>query len=235
MDKLFKNKYKEPYNHIIINNFLEEKFIQEIIDYFPDINNFNETKRKEQIINNNSTRKAFYLDNQQDFQKIENKDIFIKLYKYINNKKFLNNIFKVFNKELPKEYHLQCQLIYDTKGYNILPHCDNFKNKRHKYLTLLMYLPDNDNIEDYGTEMYKETKDGNISCFDKEVNKKRNFTIVKKVPFKKNILFAFVPEYDKTWHGVSKIEKNITRRSIQIFVKEKKSINYKIESSLFDH
>ena len=102
MNKLFKNKYKEPYNHIIINNFLEEKFIQEIIEYFPDINNFNETKRKEQIIDNKSTRKAFYLDNQQDFQKIENKDIFIKLYKYFNNKEFLNNILKFLIKNYQK-------------------------------------------------------------------------------------------------------------------------------------
>ena len=234
MNELLKNKYNKPYNHIIINNFLEEKFIEKIMKYFPDINNFNDRKRNKQIIDNNSRRKTFYLDNQEDFQKLKNKDIFIKLYKHFNNKEFLNNIFKIFNKELPKEYHLQCQLIYDIKGYNILPHCDNFKNKRHKYLTLLLYLPD-DNIEEYGTEMYKEIKDGNISYFDKEINKKRNFTIVKKVPFKKNILFAFIPEYNKTWHGVSKIKKNITRRSIQIFLKKKKNIKYKIENSLFEH
>jgi len=233
MNELLINKHNKPYNHLIINNFLDKKFIDDIIENFPEINNFNDTKRNEQIINNKSTRRSFYLDKQEDFQKIKNKNIFIRLYKHFNNKEFLNNIFKVFNKEIPKDYHLQCQLIFDTKGYNILPHCDNFKNKRHKYLTLLIYLPDNDNLKEYGTEMYRENNNGIISFFDKEVNKKRSFSIVKKVPFKKNTLFAFIPEYDKTWHGVSKIEKNITRRSIQIFLKEKKSINYKIESSLF--
>jgi hypothetical protein len=233
MNELLINKHNKPYNHLIINNFLDKKFIDDIIENFPEINNFNDTKRNEQIINNKSTRRSFYLDKQEDFQKIKNKNIFIRLYKHFNNKEFLNNIFKVFNKEIPKDYHLQFQLIFDTKGYNILPHCDNFKNKRHKYLTLLIYLPDNDNLKEYGTEMYRENNNGIISFFDKEVNKKRSFSIVKKVPFKKNTLFAFIPEYDKTWHGVSKIEKNITRRSIQIFLKEKKSINYKIESSLF--
>ena len=233
MNELLINKHNKPYNHLIINNFLDKKFIDDIIENFPEINNFNDTKRNEQIINNKSTRRSFYLDKQEDFQKIKNKNIFIRLYKHFNNKEFLNNIFKVFNKEIPKDYHLQFQLIFDTKGYNILPHCDNFKNKRHKYLTLLIYLPDNDNLKEYGTEMYRENNNGIISFFDKKVNKKRSFSIVKKVPFKKNTLFAFIPEYDKTWHGVSKIEKNITRRSIQIFLKEKKSINYKIESSLF--
>ena len=233
MNELLINKHNKPYNHLIINNFLDKKFIDDIIENFPEINNFNDTKRNEQIINNKSTRRSFYLDKQEDFQKIKNKNIFIRLYKHFNNKEFLNNIFKVFNKEIPKDYHLQFQLIFDTKGYNILPHCDNFKNKRHKYLTLLIYLPDNDNLKEYGTEMYRENNNGIISFFDKEVNKKRSFSIVKKVPFKKNTLFAFIPEYDKTWHGVSKIEKNITRRSIQIFLKEKNIINYKIESSLF--
>lgn len=228
------NIYNKPYKHIIINNFLNEKFLKKIIENFPDINNFNNTKRNEQIVNNKSTRIAFYLDNKDNFNKIKNKKIFRKLYQYFNDQIFLKNIFNIFDKKIPENYHLQCQLIYDTKGYNILPHCDNFKYHQHKYLTLLLYLPDNNDLKEYGTELYQENKNGVISFFDKEENKERKFNILKKIPFTKNTLFVFSPEYNKTWHGVSKIKNNIKRRSIQFFLKKKKKIKYEIENSLLN-
>jgi len=227
------NLYNDPYPHLLIDNFFDINLINQIIENFPDIEYFKNTKRHEQIINNKATRQSFYLDNKDDFNKINNKKLFKEFYKKISNKIFIKDIFKIFNKECPEDYHIQCQLIYDTKGFNILPHCDNFKNKRHKYLTILLYLPDDNNFVNYGTELYKENKNGKIHYTDKEINKERYFDIVKKASYKKNTLFAFIPEYNKSWHGVSSIKDNIKRRSIQIFLKEKKAINYTIEESLF--
>ena len=46
------NLYNDPYPHLLIDNFFDINLINQIIENFPDIEYFKNTKRHEQIINN---------------------------------------------------------------------------------------------------------------------------------------------------------------------------------------
>jgi len=216
---------REPYKHMIIENFLPDNFYKLLSDNYPsDIRFYKNVKRKEQIVNNRSTRFVIHLDKNIYFDNWKNRlndkqRIYLSiLNNVVSSEGFLRNIFNKLERRdfYNKQYHTEIQIIRDATGYKIFPHCDTKKRRRHKYLTMLIYFPNSSYFWDIGTEVYKPNPLGNI--YDKN-NKK--FKMFKKAPYIRNTLFTFVPEYDKTWHGVSevKIPPNIERRSIQIFLK----------------
>ena len=222
MDKINNhNLYNKPFKHLIIENILEEEEIKHLKNNFPDNKLFNKFNRRN---DKTEERYVLYVDKKEDFNKLKNKDFWLSLYKKFNNKKFLKNVFQLLGKNLPeKESHLQMQLIYDIQNYEILPHCDTKLNSDTKFLTMLFYLNEDETL-DLGTELYIPDENGNIKIEEKNDIKK--FNIYKKAPFKINNLLIFIPEYGKSWHGVSKIKKNVIRKTIQIFLKNKKTINY---------
>ena len=219
MDEINNNNlHNEPFKHLIIENFLKEDEIKKLKNNFPDSKLFNKFNRYYK------SRHILYIDKKEDFDKLENKDFWLNLYKKFNNKKFLKNVFHLLGKELPeKESHLQMQLIYDIENYEILPHCDIKSNSDAKFLTMLLYLNEDETL-DLGTELYIADKKGDIKIT--EENEEKKFSIYKKAPYKINNLLLFIPEYNKSWHGVSKIKKNVIRKTVQIFLKNKNTIKY---------
>lgn len=222
MEKINNNNlHNKPFKHLIIENFLKQDEIKKLKDNFPDNKLFNKFNRRN---DKTEERHILYVDKKEDFNKLENKDFWLNLYNKFNNKKFLKNVFQLLGKNLPeKESHLQMQLIYDIQNYEILPHCDTKLNSDTKFLTMLFYLNEDETL-DLGTELYIPDKKGDIKIIEK--NEEKKFSIYKKAPYKINNLLLFIPEYDKSWHGVSKIKKNVIRKTIQIFLKNKKTINY---------
>lgn len=105
------------------------------------------------------------------------------------------------------ETNAEVQIIKDGTGCKISPHCDTFRRKRHKLLTLLIYFPISDELVSYGTELYKKKVFG-------------GFRKVKQAPFTDKTALLFQPTHNVTWHGVSEITQAVApRTSLQIFFK----------------
>tara|TARA_Y100001970_G_scaffold183999_1_gene223775 strand:- start:317 stop:985 length:669 start_codon:yes stop_codon:yes gene_type:complete len=211
-----KNLYLNPYPHIIIENFLPDEFYNNLVNNYPNINNFKSQQDITGRKKDSKERFILYMNKKEDFLKLNNneKNAWLSYQNIIGSEKFLNHIFSIFNKKKPDNFYSEIQIIYDFKNYEITPHCD-----KAKLLTCLFYMPDNNNYSNFGTELYTPSSSGNI--ISKKFNKK--FNLVKKAPFTKNTLLIFIPEINKTWHGVSKIEKKIERKTIQTFLKPVKN------------
>ncbi len=91
------------------------------------------------------------------------------------------------------------QLYSEVEGYRIAPHPDT----REKVVTMQFAFPDDDSLEDVGTEFY--TRSINPLHFLREP---RGFSIAKTMPFLPNHAYAFSVLNDfglKSWHGRSTI------------------------------
>ena len=217
------NIYNDPYKHLIIENIFDKDCIKNIIKYFPKIKNLN---NRTSIINKvpQNDRFVLYLDKKQDFVNLKNKDFWYNFYKNLYNKNFINKICKSLNLDI-KNFHIQVQLICDKKNYQIPPHTDRKSNNIAKHITILTYINDEDNL-DLGTELYTESEEGKINL------KNRKFKLIKKAPYKTNFALAFHPINNVTWHGVSEIKENVIRKTIQIFFKPKRKIDYE---TIYNH
>ena len=88
-------------------------------------------------------------------------------------------------------------LVRDLPGYSIPPHTDSVK----KVITVLIYLPEDNSMEEEGTSIYRPKKDGFI-CKDGRHYNFDDFDKVKTMPFRPNSMFAFA-RTDNSFHGVS--------------------------------
>lgn len=216
--------YNEPYKHLIIEKLLKDEDFNNINKYFPSIDKLNK-KNGFHTYALQKDRYCLYLDKKEDFDKLDNKNFWLNFYKSLYKQDFIQ-IFEENLKIKLNDYHIQTQLIIDRENYILPPHCDHGNKKKipisaqiTKFLTILIYIVENPNL-DLGTEIYIPNKYGTIKL------KHRSFDLFKKAPYRSNIGFSFVPVPNLTWHGVSKIHPNITRKTIQIFFKPKKNIDY---------
>ena len=118
---------------------------------------------------------------------------------------------KLSSKFMLENYRMNMQLIQDTSGYNIGPHCDTFPNQPHKMLTMILYLSDAPELKPHGTTLYDHhEKDG-----------RHILKYHSTVPFVKNTMLLFKPDYPKTWHGVPRYNLSRPRISLQMFLKHR--------------
>lgn len=89
---------------------------------------------------------------------------------------------------------LRIEYCQDTDGFWLEPHVDISV----KLFTMLVYLSDDPNLADAGTDIYDDTPDHNI---------------VATAPYKMNTGMIFIPG-KKTWHGFSKRPIRGLRKSI---------------------
>ena len=103
-------------------------------------------------------------------------------------------------------------LTRDKCNYSIGPHTDI----KSKFITTLFYLPENDELIEWGTTLYAP----------KDKNKKyeqgskhypfEGFDLQKQLEFRPNVLFAFVPS-EKSFHGVENMDgKDNTVRNLMV-------------------
>ena len=118
---------------------------------------------------------------------------------------------------------IEIQKDRDSLEYKILPHPDGMM----KYVTCLIYLPEDDSHQHLGTNIYEEVEDGKYTGTAGKSGgyndfSKRKFNIVRKCPFKPNSMASFAVSKEKSWHGVDEMKEKYTRNCIQIFFCSKK-------------
>jgi hypothetical protein len=177
------DKQVKPWPHYVFNQFFPESYYQLLKDNFPHANQ----GWRSLSHNDYGARQVIFL---KDEEKI----------KISGERK--NGLIEYIDKA-----RLEIQIIRDSIGYKIPPHCDTFKDKRHKLLTILIYFPISEELSGYGTELYTR-------------NIFRRYKKVKQAPFLNNTALMFHPTYNVTWHGVSEITEAIPpRTSLQVFIK----------------
>ena len=100
-----------------------------------------------------------------------------------------------------KGYSEDLLLIRDLPGYSIPPHTDSVS----KIITVLIYLAEDNSMEEEGTSIYIPKKEGFI-CKDGRHYNFEDFTKVKTMPFRTNSMFAFA-RTDNSFHGVEPSKK----------------------------
>lgn len=122
-----------------------------------------------------------------------------------------SNVFidKLASKFVLKNYRMNIQLVQDNPGYQISPHCDTYPNQAHKMLTMILYLSDDIKLKPYGTRLYNH----------KEKEGRHQLSYHSTVPFIKNTMLLFKPNYPTTWHGVDRYDLERPRISLQMFLK----------------
>jgi hypothetical protein len=90
--------------------------------------------------------------------------------------------------------HLRIEYCQDVDGFWLEPHCDIAV----KLFTMLIYLSDDPNLADAGTDVYDATPEHRL---------------VASAPYEKNKGMIFIPGLD-TWHGFSKRPIRGLRKSV---------------------
>lgn len=108
-------------------------------------------------------------------------------------KKALLNKFGIID----RGYTEDLLLVRDLPGYSIPPHTDSL----NKVVTVLIYLAEDNTMENEGTSIYVPKKKGFI-CKTGKHHKFEDFEKIKTMPFRPNSMFAFA-RTDNSFHGVS--------------------------------
>jgi hypothetical protein len=105
---------------------------------------------------------------------------------------------------------LRVELLRNGPGHYLTPHCDCVE----KILTLLIWVNDNEQPLNSGTDIYKPKHDGSasVSTLSRSV---ADFETVKEIPFVTGNCLIFHPAAD-TWHGLSPGKAFDDRRFLQI-------------------
>ena len=198
MNKLSNHVSFVPYKHIFIDEFLEKKISQEMIETFPEWD--------DPLWDKNG--KIF--KNEYGFKK-ELTDIDLMPYPYFN---FFNYIFHPnFIKEISNIFGIE-NIMTDTKlyggGLNLYPpggklkiHTDfNYNNDLQAYraINLLYYINDK----------WQPENGGCLQLCNQDL------IITKEISPKSNSCMIFAPN-NKTWHGVSESQSGFYRKSISVW------------------
>lgn len=92
-------------------------------------------------------------------------------------------------------------LVRDYEGYQIPPHTDSLK----KVITVLIYLPEDNSMEEEGTSLYVPKREGFV-CKTGQHHKFEDFEKVWTAPFRQNSALIFA-RTDNSFHGVEPSKK----------------------------
>lgn len=241
---------KKPFHIFEINNFLNENLYNDLRDSFPKLSDFETNKLNiyqnkkfsinsdsliyREILNNNNTYLKFHnFIHSREFKLIFFYKIFSKIFfsrgfdfKHIF-KMFRIPLFKDFKKKKNTHYlsifnklKITVQLSYILNQGCIVPH----KDATDKLVTLMIYLPDNENQKSAGTsfwnikERFKLANDEHLNNQEERNYFYQNSELLYCAPFVKNKIVGFIKN-QSSWHSVEKI--NLTkdediRKSINI-------------------
>tara|TARA_Y100000591_G_C21804083_1_gene683771 strand:- start:866 stop:1618 length:753 start_codon:yes stop_codon:yes gene_type:complete len=232
---------KKPFFIFEIDNFFDLDFYSDIKKIFPKVlpdelslsDNFGKKViNQSEISNLDKNHKETFEKLNRVFLSKDFFNLFIKKI-YLPNVKSQKNIFRKlkylrypildYNKKFLLDFLLSkisvnYQFSYIKNNGGIIPHVD----AQRKYLSLLLYFPDDENKEtNYGTTFWESNIQNfsNTHIHDKE--KIREFYSkskkLYKTPFKPNCLYGFLRN-DFSWHTVEpvNIDQNYIRKSINI-------------------
>ena len=197
-----KEKYfiAEPFPHIQINNFFSDVFLNDVLDEFPDLSNFNNSQNYK---NQNEIKFA-----NNDYNKFSNK---IKLFfDFLNSDEFLNFLQNItsIKEKLYADLELNGGGLHEIKSGGLLKvHTDFNKHpfkKLDRRLNVLIYLNKN----------WKESYSGHLELWNKNMNR-----CVQKILPTFNTMVIFSTN-DFTNHGhpnYLKCPKDISRKSVATY------------------
>jgi 2OG-Fe(II) oxygenase superfamily len=205
------DEQREPWPHRVIDGFFPNSFYRLLKDHYPPADQGWRALSHHE--NKEGARQVIYLRENEDIALHDDrKGLWQDLFEIVNGPLSEALLLKFGLAAYKDETHAEIQIIRDSTGYRISPHCDTFRHKRHKLLTLLIYFPMSDQLAGYGTELYEKRLFG-------------GFRKVKRAPFVDNTALLFQPTHKVTWHGVSEIGQTVApRTSLQIFFKLRSEI-----------
>jgi hypothetical protein len=113
--------------------------------------------------------------------------------------KFNSLIAERFEGRTDLEFYDELLLVHDIKNYHLGPHTDSPK----KVITVLFYLPEDEDHESMGTSIYIP-KDLSFLCRGGPHYKHEDFIKIKTMPYKPNTAFGFF-KTNNSFHGVEKL------------------------------
>ena len=201
-------KYKIEEGYIFkIDNFLEKKFLEKIINEIKILENTNETKKfffKEKLIKKEYNNFKTYLNSQN------------KLVKFISSKNFkkkIQNLLNIKNVIYPDKSEQFSGFSISQKDSYLRPHVDfNYNNnlKKFRSINLLIYFNHN----------WKKDVGGNLNIYNRSNNKK----IYSFLPKINRCIIFLTNKYSV--HGFDKIKKNKKRISFNFYYYTKENLSY---------
>lgn len=202
--KSLKKIIKKPFHFVIIDNFLDKKFINKIYNEFPNYNdsiwheykNFCENKKTTNIWN--SFKANTY-----------------KLFTFLNSQEFIDKIEKALTKKIifsDNGLHGGGLSMMKSNVGKLNPHLDNSIHPKSGLLrkyNLILFLNKN----------WKKNMGGNLNFYEQnKFNKKMHGKLSHSISPYFNRCVIFDTSMN-SWHSVQKIkkQKGIIRRSIQIY------------------
>jgi hypothetical protein len=130
---------------------------------------------------------------------------------------FANQLMHKFGPEVAKrlahdpsssQLGIELKLVRDKENYALKPHTD----APSRMITLMIYLPKDESIKDYGTAIYRPKTPG-FTCSGKNRYPFEDFTLVAKAPFLPNAGLGFFKS-DTSFHGVELVAGDAVQRDM---------------------
>ena len=226
------NLLEYPFPHMFIENIFPIDIYDEMLINMPIQNNYSPIHEKRMV--KGSDGRFVILFNELENLKIEKKkkEFWSEFYKSIINSRFTHILTSKFSNLIQRRFEGQTgvnlkdemMLVQDRTNYYLGPHTDSI----YKVITVLFYLPENDENAHLGTSIYSP-KDTKFQCVGGPHYRHQDFHKVTTMPMKKNSVFIFFKS-SKSFHGVEPLnKKNISRNLLlyDIYCKESSNLNLK--------
>lgn len=195
---------KNPYQHIVVDNLFSDDVYKNILE------NKIPTDCLSPIVQGNTVGAAYSdkryilpLDRKLTILSKSQRVFWESMYNWLDTE-FKNIILDKFKVNVQTK--LRVLYTRDFCGYKIGPHTDN----PLKIITLLIYIPSNNDNSELGTSLYTPKENYVQSCEGMKHHKFENFNLVKTIEYIPNRMFGFM-KTNKSFHGVSSVNKNIER------------------------
>jgi hypothetical protein len=252
MISLSKNiTFYKPFPHLIFENVFLDDDYQRLCESFPKIEFLKQIQNKEISI---LKQEKFHLNNigmLKDFNFfISQNNFYKKLYKYLNTKEFLLNLYLTLEKKyisIGHKFYEKNNFINNFKkilrghstnqyvvefefssiplsGGFIKPHTDG----KNKIISLIIPI-DNEiklhECENTGTDIFESVSDQYQYNMSNKTVPVENVKLVRTIPFKKNNMLCLIKTHNSL-HGIGPIKnksqvKNLYRNSLTIFITRK--------------
>ena len=197
-----KNIYKnaKPYPHIVIKNFFNKNFLNNVMMEFPNLSEI------ESSINYDNKNEVKFANNNKKCFKKNTKKIF----KYLNSKNFLNFLqhLSSIKEKLLADTHLNGGGLHEIKRGGVLKIHTDFNKHPSKNIDRRI------NVLIYLNKSWKKNYGGNLELWDKDMKR-----CVKKIPPLFNTMVIFSTN-DFTNHGHPnplRCPFNVSRKSIATY------------------
>ena len=210
-----------PFDHKFVENIFPDDFYNQLLLNLPNKSNYVPIVSTGRVSKAYSPeRYVFNLLEKKELDTIEeNKKAFLQdfLKILLSNELFssvtsqfsktidyrLANLSQIEKEKLGKsnyKFLIKTSLVKDFTKYSLGAHTDVLT----KFVTFLFYIPQNDDLKNVGTALYKSISDIDHDMHHSNVDTAKNFEKVKTCPFIPNSLLVF-PRNNHSFHGVEEV------------------------------